>query len=158
MKFASEKELERLRREFPAGCRSVLDEMDDPYRDIPVGSQATCKGVDDAGNIMASWDCGGSLSIAYGADRCHRLASEAEAKETLDHFGKRQHGKTRWAVRCPRCGRPAVEGNRLLALSRRASITICENCGTEEALEDAGLTEKKLRMVDWAAIREVTEL
>ena len=38
MRFANEKELKWLRREFPAGCRVVLDEMDDPYTKIPVGS------------------------------------------------------------------------------------------------------------------------
>ena len=58
--------------------------------------------------------------------------------------------------RCPRCGRPAVETNRLLALSRRADVTICENCGSWEALEDAGLAERK-PLKAWAFLREVLE-
>ena len=90
MIFATEGELERLRREFPAGCRVVLDEMDDPYTKIPAGAQGVCRGVDDAGNIMVFWDCGSGLSVAYGADRAHRVASEAEVKESLDWLGKRQ--------------------------------------------------------------------
>lgn len=157
MKFANEKELKWLRSQFPAGCRVVLDEMDDPYTKIPSGSQGECRGVDDAGNILVSWDCGSSLNVAYGADSCHRVASEAEAKETLEHLGERQYSPSPWVTRCPRCGSPSVKGNRLLSLSRRASITVCENCGTEEALEDAGFTETKLRMLDWAAIREDRE-
>ena len=51
-------------------------------------------GVDDAGNILASWDCGSSLSIAYGADRAHRVASDAEIKVSLDWLGKRQREAT----------------------------------------------------------------
>lgn len=156
MQFANEKEVERLRREFPAGCRVVLDEMDDPYTKIPVGSQGECRGVDDAGNIMVSWDCGSSLNVAYGADSCHRVASEAEAKETLDHLGKSQHSPSPWATRCPRCGRTAVQSNRLLALSHRADITVCETCGLWESLEDAGITAEK-PLMDWAALHPERE-
>ena len=64
MNFPSRETVERLRREYPVGCRIVLDEMDDPYTKIPVGAQATCQGVDDAGNILCAWDCGSGLSIA----------------------------------------------------------------------------------------------
>ena len=40
---------------------------------------------------------------------------------------------------CPRCGR---EFERLLALSRKDNKTmICDQCGTEEALDDAGLND-----------------
>lgn len=149
MKFANGKELERLRRDYPAGCRVVLDVMDDPYRKMPAGLQGTCRGVDDAGNVLMSWDNGSSLSIAYGADRCHRVATESEAKVTIELIGKRHHRGTR----CPRCGRMAAPGNRLLALSRRADITICESCGSWEALEDAGMAER-MNLMEWAAMKE----
>ena len=39
---------------------------------------------------MAAWDCGSSLSIAYGADRAHRVASEEEIKVSLNWLGKKQ--------------------------------------------------------------------
>ena len=55
---------------------------------------------------------------------------------------------------CPRCGRPAVETNRLLALSRRADVTICENCGSWEGLEDAGLAERK-PLREWSILQEI---
>lgn len=149
MVFATEKELKRLRREYPAGCRIVLDEMNDPYHKMPAGLQGTCRGVDDAGNVMVSWDNGSSLNIAYGADKCHRVGSEAEVKGSLDWLGKSRHT----GARCPRCGAAEEQGNRLLALSRRADITICETCGTEEALEDAGLLECK-SLTDWTIVKE----
>ena len=42
-------------------------------------------------------------------------------------------------MKCPRCGK---EVNRLLALSRADNKTmICDECGTKEALDAAGLTE-----------------
>ena len=62
MKFPTKEELKKLREEFPSGCRIVLDEMDDVQAPKP-GSQGTCRGVDDAGNVLVSWD-GGALMIA----------------------------------------------------------------------------------------------
>ena len=82
MNFADQKMVKKLRKEFPVGCRIVLDEMDDRQAP-PIGTQGTCNGVDDAGNILVNWDTGSHLNIAYGADSCHRVASEAEIKVSL---------------------------------------------------------------------------
>lgn len=142
--------VERLRRDYPVGCRVVLDCMDDPYTKLPIGGQGVCRGVDDAGNILVSWDCGSSLSVAYGADRCHRIATESEMKTTAEWLAKRIKAPTH----CPRCGRPAVETNRLLALSIRADVTICDNCGSWEGLEDAGLAERK-PLREWSILQEI---
>ncbi|MFQ6807380.1 MAG: DUF4314 domain-containing protein [Lachnospiraceae bacterium] len=148
MRFLSKEELKKMREEFPSGCRIVLDEMDDVQAPKP-GSQGTCRGVDDAGNVMVSWDTGGSLSVAYGADTCHRVASESEIKESLDWLGKTRHR----GAHCPRCGACEEAGNRLLAQSRRADITVCETCGTAEALEDAGLMER-MELSDWWIVKQ----
>lgn len=151
MNFPDRKTVERLRAEYPVGCRIVLDEMDD--KQAPkIGTQGTCMGVDDAGNIMVSWDSGGSLSIAYGADSCHRVASEAEIKVSLDRLGKaRQTGP-----RCPRCGaKPDSYNHQQQALSRRADIQICNRCGTEEALEDiAWGGHQNMHLADWTIVKE----
>ena len=148
MNFPSREMVERLRRDYPAGCRIVLDEMDDPYTKIPVGAQATCQGVDDAGNIMCVWDCGSGLSIAFGADRCHKVGTEEEAKVTLDWYGKHQPKEN---ARCPRCGCRMDGATSRHALSRRASIMICDEDGMREALEDAGIMER-MPLIQWAAI------
>ena len=132
--FPNRETVERLRKQYPAGCRIVLDEMDDPYTKIPVGAQATCTGVDDAGNIMCAWDMGSSLSVTYGADRCHKIGPEAEAK-----------------VICPRCGAVMPGSKNHHALSRRASIMICDEDGMKEALEDAGIMER-MPLMKWCAI------
>ena len=149
MNFPSRETVERLRKTYPAGCRIVLDEMDDPYRKIPVGSQAVCLGVDDAGSIMCSWDCGGSLSIAWPVDRCHKVATEEEAKITLDWYGR--HQPEHDAV-CPRCGQRMEGKTSCHALSRYADIMVCDKCGTAEALEKAGFT-KTLPLMKWACIK-----
>lgn len=55
MSCPDRKTVERLRAEYPVGCRIVLDEMDD--KQAPkIGTQGTCMGVDDAGSIMVSRD------------------------------------------------------------------------------------------------------
>ena len=65
MNFADQKMVKKLRKKFPVGCRIVLDEMDDRQAP-PIGTQGTCNGVDDAGNILVSWDTGSHLNVAYG--------------------------------------------------------------------------------------------
>ena len=41
MNFADQKMVKKLRKEFPVGCRIVLDEMDDRQAP-PIGTQGTC--------------------------------------------------------------------------------------------------------------------
>ena len=144
--FPNHETVEMIRREYPKGCRVVLDQMDDPQAP-PVGSQGTVTGVDDIGSIMCAWDKGGSLSVAYGADRCHKIRTEEEAKATLDWYGKHQPESD---ARCPRCGDMMFGPKARHALSRWADITVCDRCGTEEALEKAGLSETK-PMMEWCA-------
>ena len=152
MNFPDQKTVERLREQFPVGCRIVLDCMDDPYVSISPGTQGTCRGVDDVGSVMAAWDCGSSLSVAYGADRAHRVASEEEIKVSLNWLGKRQRG----AGHCPRCGKPLDTFERH-ALSRRANITICDEDGVSEALEDAGMIPR-LPLSEWWCVQNNWEV
>ena len=148
--FPNRETVERLRRDYPAGCRIVCDVLDDPYVSIPAGSQATVWGVDDAGSLLCSWDMGSSLNVCYGADSAHKIATEAEAKITLDWWGKHQPETD---CTCPRCGAPMPGKTLHHALSRRADIYICDADGMNEALEDAGLAEKK-PLMQWYAIQQ----
>ena len=141
--------INRLRGDFPAGCRIVLDRMDDPFRKIPAGSQATVTGVDDVGSIGAVWDCGSSLNICYGEDAAHKICTEAEAKITLDWWGSHQPETD---CICPRCGAPMPGKKVRHALSRRADIFICDEDGMREGLEDAGMMER-LPLMQWYAIQ-----
>ncbi len=70
--FTDHKTVERLRRQYPAGCRVRLLSMDDAQAP-PIGTEGTVKGVDDAGHIMVSWDGGGSLHLIYGVDGFEKI-------------------------------------------------------------------------------------
>ncbi len=63
--------VERLKKQYPAGCRVELLHMDD-IQAPPVGTKGTVIGVDDIGSIMVRWDNGSGLSVAYGEDSCRR--------------------------------------------------------------------------------------
>lgn len=71
MRFPSKETVERIRKEYPAGCRVELVRMDD-FQAPPVGTKGTVLGVDDIGSVMVRWDNGSGLSIAYGEDECKR--------------------------------------------------------------------------------------
>lgn len=72
MNFPRHEVVERIRQQYPKGCRVQLDEMDD-VQAPPIGTRGTVTGVDDTGSIMVRWDNGSGLNVVYGADRCHRV-------------------------------------------------------------------------------------
>lgn len=65
-------ELEKLRKEYPAGTRVELIRLDDPYRTIPAGTIGTVEFVDDAGQIHTSWENNGSLALIPSVDQWER--------------------------------------------------------------------------------------
>ena len=70
---AEEREiLERLRREYPVGCRVELLQMDD-VTVPPVGTKGTVTGIDDTGSIMVDWDNGSGLNCLYVIDRVRKV-------------------------------------------------------------------------------------
>ena len=102
--------IERLRKEYPIGCRVELLKMDD-IQAPPIGTKGTVEGVDDIGSIMVRWDNGSGLSVAYGEDIVRKV--------------------------CPYCSEPLTAHP---ALSRRDNKTlICPDCGTREALATIGM-------------------
>ena len=147
--FPSRETVQRVRNTYPAGCRVVIDQMDDRQAP-PIGTQGTVIGVDDIASVMVAWDNGCGLSVCYGEDRCHKIAGEEEAKETLEWYAKHQKEEN---ARCPRCGERMAGPTARHALSRRLNIYICDEDGMREALEDAGFLEK-LPLMKWAAISE----
>ena len=72
MKIPSRETVEMLRREYPAGTRVVLHEMDD-VQAPPEGTEGTVRGVDDAGDILVAWDNGSSLSLIFGIDHFSKV-------------------------------------------------------------------------------------
>ena len=72
MRFPHRETVERLRQEYPVGCRVELLHMDDSQAP-PIGTLGTVRGVDDTGSIMVAWDNGGSLHVLYGVDECRKV-------------------------------------------------------------------------------------
>ena len=139
--------IEARKREYPVGCRVVLDSMDDKYAP-PQGTQGTVTGVDAIGSIMVDWDNGSGLNVT-DIDCVHKIATADEAMVTLDWYGTRQREED---SRCPRCGEMMFGPTTRHALSRYAKIYVCDSCGMEESLEKAGITETK-PLTDWCAIK-----
>lgn len=69
MRFPSKEIVERVRRQYPAGTRVELVQMDD-VQAPPVGTKGTVWGVDDTASIMVRWDNGSGLHVVYGEDNC----------------------------------------------------------------------------------------
>ena len=72
MKQIRPETLERLREDFPVGCRVELLKMDD-VQAPPIGTLGTVIGVDAVGTIHVNWDNGCGLGVAFGEDRCRRV-------------------------------------------------------------------------------------
>lgn len=147
MKIPSRETIERIRRKYPAGTRIVVDSMNDPQAPKP-GTLGTVQGADDMGDLLMKWDGGGSLKLILETDSFHVASAEEEAFAKLKRLAVHQPQE-----RCPRCGAVITEANRLLALSRRLDITVCEACGTFEGLEDAGMADK-IPLTEWIAVKE----
>ena len=75
MKFPSKEIVERVRKEYPAGCRVELVRMDD-VQAPPIGTRGTVIGVDDTASVMVRWDNGSGLNVVYGEDSCRRISEE----------------------------------------------------------------------------------
>jgi len=71
MNFPNKETVERLRHQYPIGCRVELVRMDD-VQAPPIGTKGTVTGVDDAGSVMVKWDNGSSLNVVYREDSCKR--------------------------------------------------------------------------------------
>ena len=89
MRFPSREEVEKVRNEYPKGCRVVLERMDD-MQAPPIGTEGTVRGVDDTGSIMVKWDNGSSLHVVYGEDQittiCYGKKDTWQSREEAQAF------------------------------------------------------------------------
>ena len=73
MRFPNKETVERIRRDYPAGCRVELVKMDD-IQAPSVGTRGTVLGVDDTGSLLMRWDTGSGLNVVYGEDIVKKVA------------------------------------------------------------------------------------
>ncbi|MBP7278749.1 MAG: DUF4314 domain-containing protein [Sedimentibacter sp.] len=64
--------LKQLKANYPPGTRVILERMNDPYTKLQPGDKGRVISVDDIGTIHVSWDCGSSLGVVYGEDKCKK--------------------------------------------------------------------------------------
>lgn len=72
MNFPDRKTVERVRKEYPAGTRVILEQMEDPQAP-PVGTLGTVIGVDDTASLLMKWDNGSGLNVVYSQDRVTKM-------------------------------------------------------------------------------------
>ncbi len=75
--------------------------------------------------------------------------NESEAKTLIERFAKKQQDGH---FACPRCGKMAMDAESVTrnALSRRATVYICDACGMTEAIED--MMDSRTPLTAWAII------
>ena len=69
--FPPRETVERIRKQYPVGCRVELLRMDD-VQAPPIGTKGTVRYVEDIGSLGVTWDNGSSLQVVYGEDICRR--------------------------------------------------------------------------------------
>ena len=67
MRFPNKEKIEMLRREYPAGTKVELLEMDDRQAP-PVGTIGEVISVDDIGQLVMKWQNGSGLNLIPGVD------------------------------------------------------------------------------------------
>ena len=72
--------------------------------------------------------------------------NENQAKTLIERFAQNQQGGH---FACPRCGRMTMNAESVLrnALSRRATVHICDACGMTEAMED--MADSRTPLTAW---------
>jgi hypothetical protein len=77
--FPSRETVERIRKQYPIGCRIELLRMDD-VQAPPLGTKGTVRYVDDLGSLGVAWDNGSSLQVVYGEDLCRKLENTSDGQ------------------------------------------------------------------------------
>ena len=68
----TQKQVERLRQEYPKGTRLKLISMEDP-QGVPEGTVGEVELVDDIGQIHVRWETGSGLALIPGVDGFRRI-------------------------------------------------------------------------------------
>lgn len=80
MLTAEERNVNRIRKEYPVGTRIKLIHMSDPFHPVPPNTIGTVAGVDDMGTIHMSWENGSSLGIIPNEDSFIKLDHPSKKK------------------------------------------------------------------------------
>ena len=68
----TQKDVERLRQQYPKGTRLKLISMEDP-QGVPEGTVGEVELVDDIGQIHVRWETGSGLALIPEVDRFQKV-------------------------------------------------------------------------------------
>ena len=89
--FPSQKLVDSIKREYPAGTKIVLDRMGDDPRPIPSGTKGVVRMVDDIGIIHCDFENGRSLGLIPEEDAFHKVEEKPQLKvRPMDFATKRE--------------------------------------------------------------------
>lgn len=71
------KEIKRLKKEYPTGCRVIIHHVSDPYIYIQPETMATVHGVDKGGLVHVSCDDGTCFKLILKADQFERTDTDS---------------------------------------------------------------------------------
>jgi len=71
--FPSTEMINRLREQYPVGCRIELVCMKDHYSKLKPGDRGSVMFIDSIGTIHMRWDSGSTLGLIIGEDRFRRV-------------------------------------------------------------------------------------
>lgn len=77
--------------------------------------------------------------------------TEEQAKVLIENFAKKQQDGY---FACPRCGRMTMNTESVMrnALSRLATVYVCDTCGMQEAVED--MVDSRTPLIAWAITKD----
>ena len=72
MRFPNKEQIELIRKQYPAGTKVELLEMDDKQAP-PVGTIGEVIAVDDIGQLVMKWQNGSGLNLIPGVDSFRKV-------------------------------------------------------------------------------------
>jgi hypothetical protein len=82
--FVDKDLVKRMKEQYPAGTRIVLDQMGDDPRPIPPGTKGTVRIVDDIGTVHCDFDNGRRLGLVPGEDTFHIAPEKKRTRADRD--------------------------------------------------------------------------
>ena len=82
-----------------------------------------------------------------------KIHNDTDAKCVIESIADLQ--KNGFTSKCPRCGKEEELccSEEFGAISRRADVYVCSECGSEEAMEDY-CHLKKLPLIEWSCVKD----
>lgn len=131
MKIPSEKELDRIRRDYPVGTIIELIEMSDKFAP-PKGTLGEIEGVDGLGDILVRWQTGSSLKVILSEDRIRKINGVITVC-----YGQREYWRSRkQAADYFLDGMNATEGSECERYSKIYAELICGKTVCSDEYED----------------------